>query len=89
MTKTIIIILLILFIVYNFPAVLFIDRNRAKKMTELGIKDKAEYIDSLIDEDIKKRETEKEIKSYNLNYITNHKIIVYKRSLLIILCCHI
>ena len=53
MIKTIIIILLILFIVYNFPAVLFIDRNRAKKMTELGIKDKAEYIDNLIDEDIK------------------------------------
>ena len=53
MIKTIIIILLILFIVYNFPAVLLIDRNRAKKMTELGIKDKAEYIDNLIDEDIK------------------------------------
>ena len=89
MIKTIIIILLILFIIYNFPAVLFIDRNRAKKMTELGIKDKSEYIDNLIDEDIKKREMEKEIKSYNLNYITNHKIIVYKHSLLIILCCHI
>ena len=42
-------------------------RNRAKKMTELGIKDKSEYIDNLIDEDIKKREMEKEIKSYTLN----------------------
>lgn len=67
MTKTIIIIFLILFIIYNFPAVLFIDRNRAKKMTELGIKDKAEYIDNLIDEDIKKREMEKEIKKHILN----------------------
>ncbi len=36
-------------------------------MTELGIKDKAEYIDSLIDEDIKKREMEKEIKKHMLN----------------------
>lgn len=67
MIKTIIIILLILFIIYNFPAILFIDRNRAEKMTELGIKDKAKYIDSLIDEDIKKRETEKEIKKDMLN----------------------
>lgn len=67
MIKTIIIILLILFIIYNFPAVLFIDRNRVKKITELGIKDKAEYIDNLIDEDIKKREMEKEIKKHILN----------------------
>ena len=37
MIKTIIIILLILFIIYNFPAVLFIDRDRYKKMDELGI----------------------------------------------------
>ena len=43
MIKTIIIILLILFIIYNFPAVLFIDRNRVEKMTELGIKDKPDY----------------------------------------------
>lgn len=67
MIKNIIIILLILFVIYNFPAVLFIDRDRYKKIDELGIKNKAKYIDSLIDEDIKKRETEKEIKSYNLN----------------------
>ena len=59
MIKTIIIILLILFILYCFPAILFIDRNRYKKMDELGIKNKAKYIDSLIDEDIKKREMEK------------------------------
>lgn len=55
MIKIIIIILLILFIIYNFPAVLFVDRDRYKKMEELGIKNKAIYIDSLIDEDIKKR----------------------------------
>lgn len=67
MIKTIIIILLILFIIYNFPAVLFIDRDRYKKMDELGIKNKAQYIDSLIDEDIKNREMEKEIKKHMLN----------------------
>lgn len=53
MIKIGIIILLILFIMYNFPAVLFIDRDRCKKMTNVGIKDKAKYIDNLIDEDIK------------------------------------
>lgn len=67
MIQTIIIISLILFIIYNFPTVLFIDRDRYKKMDEIGIKNKAKYIDSLIDEDIKKRETEKEIKSYTLD----------------------
>ncbi len=67
MIKTIIIILLILFILYCFPAILFIDRNRYKKMDEMGIKNKAKYIDNLIDEDIKKREMEKEIKKHMLN----------------------
>lgn len=67
MIKIGIIILLILFIIYNFPAVLFIDRDGYKKMTNVGIKDKAKYIDNLIDEDIKKREIEKEIKNDSLN----------------------
>lgn len=67
MIKIGIIILLILFIMYNFPAVLFIDRDRCKKMTNVGIKDKAKYIDNLIDEDIKKREIEKEIKNDSFN----------------------